>query len=117
MKLNKKQIRKLPKEVAARVLEDQARYHTRFCEYKQTIPGWKLYLAEGVTYSAFDKNGNYMSTIQMQASHSLHVGNWQSHRIGDRIPIPEGAWVVSFRLFMGKPFIRIFHAGPYQIGA
>ena len=116
MKLNKKQVHTLPKEVAARVLEDQDRYHTRFCEYERHEPGWKLHLAEGVTYSAFDKNGAPMQTIQMQAGHSLHAGGgWQSHKIGAEIPIPEGHWVVAFELFCGCPMIYVHHVGPYQI--
>ena len=117
MKLNKTQIRNLPGDVSKRILEDQARYHTRNCEYVQHKLGWELYLAEGVTYSAFDKDGNPMQTIQMQAGHSLHAGGgWQSHQIGARVPIPEGHWIVMFRLFCGKPIIRVHHVGPYQIG-
>ena len=116
MKLNKPQIRTLPKDVSLKILGYQKQYRTRFCEYEQHEPGWELHLAEGVTYSAFDKNGAPMQTIQMQAGHSLNAGGgWQSHQIGARIPIPEGHWVVMFRLFCGTPIIRVHHVGPYQI--
>ena len=117
MKLNKKQIRTLPIEVATRILESQARYRTRNCNYHQESPGWELYLAEGVTYSAFDDKGNPLKTIHMQSSRTLHAGGgWQSHRIGSKIPIPQGNWIVAFRFFMGDPKIDVHHVGPHQIG-
>jgi len=117
-KLKKAQIRALPGEVGAEVLALQQRYRTRSCDYEQESPGWQMYLAEGVKYTAFDSDGKKMSTVRMQHSDSLHAGGgWQSHQVGQRLPVPQGAWVVEFELFCGRPFIKVHHVGPHMLEA
>ena len=116
-KLCKAEIKQLPAGVRDRVLEIQQRYHTRFCELDIESPGWCVYLDEGVKYTAFDAKGQELATIRMQSQSSLHAGGgWQSHQIGKQIPIPQGAWVVEFELFLGKPFIHVHHVGLIQVG-
>lgn len=116
-KLRKSQIRSLPGSIPQAILSLQSRYSTRHCVYEQESPGWQLYLAEGARYTAFDKDGREMDTVRMQSEHSLHAGGgWQSHQVGKRLPVPQGAWVLEFELFLGKPFIHIHHVGPYLLG-
>ena len=115
-KLKKAQIRSLPGAIPQAILDLQKRYRTRYCAFHQESPGWKLYLAEGARYTAFDSDGEEMSTVKMQSEHSLHAGGgWQSHQVGQRFPVPQGAWVLEFEIFLGKPFINVHHVGPWLL--
>ena len=115
-KLNKSQIRSLPQSVADRVLELQKRYRTRSCTFHIEDPAnWKLYLAEGETYSCWDGKEKEFN-LKMQSQHSLHAGGHQmSHKIGYWFSLPQGSWVVRFALFLGKPIIDVHHVGLFQL--
>jgi len=114
--LKKAQIRALPADVSDYILSLQSRYRTRFCKLYQESPGWELYLAEGASYEFFYQ-GDSMG-LRMQSQEWLHAGGpKESHQIGRKVPIPQGAWVVEFELFLGKPIINVHHAGAYQLPA
>ena len=116
-KLKKAEIKSLPVKVSARVLDLQKRYRTRNCTLYIESPTWKLYLAEGETYTCFDGKGREF-TLRMQSQHSFHAGGHKmSHRIGDQHSLPEGSWVVRFVLFCGKPYIDVYHVGLRQLEA
>lgn len=117
-KLNAKQIRQLPQAVTDKVKAYQERYRTRFCQLYLESPGYALYLGEGCSYTAYDASGRELDTVTMLSARTMHnPRDKRKTRIGDRIPIPQGAWVVEFELFCGKPIINVYHAGAWQLEA
>lgn len=110
-----REIKQLPKAVGALVKSYQKRYRTRSCQFDIQSPGWELYLAEGARYTAFNARGEQLQSVQMQSEHSLHAGNKKGQRIGERVPVPEGHWIVEFELFCGSPYIKVNHVGLFQL--
>ena len=116
-KLKKAQIRALPEPVSRRVLALQDRYRTRNCTFFIEPVGWQMYLDEGASYTCWDGDQREF-TLHMQSERTLHAGGHRmSHQIGQRYPVPQGAWVVEFELFLGKPIIDVHHVGPYSLPA
>jgi len=115
--LKKAQIKSLPAPIRDKVLVYQDRYRTRYCKFYIENPNWELYLDEGATYTCWDGDQRQF-TLQMQSERTLHAGGHRmSHQIGSRYPMPQGAWVVEFELFLGKPIINVHHVGPFQLPA
>lgn len=115
-KVTKAQIKEFPAEVQEAVFALMKRYRTRNVKYSNRPEGFKLYLAEGASYTAFFKGQK--QSIQMMSQSSLHAGGgWQAHQVGSRIELPLGAWVVEFELFLGKPFITVFNVNHKAIGS
>ena len=109
-KVTKSEIKGFPPQVQDKVFALMKRYRTRNVSFEMENPFWQLYLDEGVDYTFFYNDEE--RTIQMQAQHSLHAGGSRTgHRVGERMALPQGTWVVSFKLFLGKPFISVHHVG------
>lgn len=69
---------------------------------------WRLYLDEGARYTFFFHGES--RGVRMQSMDSLHSGGGAaSHAVAQRIQVPPGTWIVEFKLFLGKPFIDLYH--------
>jgi hypothetical protein len=113
-KLTKKQIKGLPVKVAEKIIELQTRYKTRYCKLYIETPGWLLYLAEATDYHCYRDDKEV--SLSMQSARTFHAGApAQSYQIGRRIEVPQGSWIIEFRLFLGKPIIGVHHVGLHQI--
>ena len=99
-----------PKDVQDKVFALMQYYRTRNVSFEMENPAWKLCLDEGVDYTFW--YAGQQRHIRMQAQHSLHAGvSRTGHRVGERMALPQGTWIVSFKLFLGKPFISVHHVG------
>lgn len=97
-KLKAAEIRQLPRDVCSTVTALQKRFHTRNARLKIVDPSFQLYLGEGCKYNFF--YGDNTASVKMQAQHSLHAGAPRtSYRVGERVLLPQGTWVVEFELF------------------
>lgn len=115
-KVTKKQMKAIfPKSVQDKVFDLMKRYRTRNVNLYNQPEGWEMYLAEGVRYEVYFKDE--WSGVQMQSNHSLHAGNKKGLRIGERVPMPVGCWVVEFKLFLGKPFVKVHNVGLAALSA
>lgn len=111
VKITKSQMREVfPDSVRIKVFELMTTRRTRNVRLFNEPKGWELYLDEGSHYTFY--YGNEERQVTMQAQHSLHAGGHPTgHRVGQRMALPVGTWVVEYKLFLGKPFINVYNVG------
>lgn len=110
-KINATEIRALPEAVQARVKALMQEFRTRRVLFEIHDPTFQLYLAEGVRYYFF--YGEEQAGVTMQSQDSFHAGGHPfSYRVGQRVSLPQGTWVIGFEMFCGStPFIEVQHWG------
>ena len=117
MKLTTAQIKQLPKPVQDKVMALRKQYRTRHTAFEQKSPGETIYLEEGARYTFFNQRLEAMQA-NMVSSDTIGAANTGvNYAVGQRIPMPAGAWVVEFELFLGKPFVNVHHFGTFQLEA
>jgi len=111
VKVTKAQMREaFPQSVQDQVFDLMKAKRTRNVKLYNEPEGWELYLDEGSRYTFY--YGEESAHVSMQAGHSLHAGGHPtSYRVGQRMPLPPGTWVVEYKLFLGKPFINVYNVG------
>ena len=116
-KVTKKVMQDLfPREVFDHVTALMKRYRTRNVKVYNEPAGWKMYAAEGASYTVFYRGER--RDVRMMSEHNLHAGApAASYAIGAQPELPVGAWLVEFELFLGKPFISVHNVGLAALAA
>jgi len=110
-------LKAMPDFIQEKVGALKKRYRTRNVRYEQLAPGGTIYLDEGASYTFWNTAGRQMKVNMVSQSTIGAINTGVNYAIGERVPLPQGCWAVEFELFMGKPFITIYHTGPHTLGA
>lgn len=105
-KLNSDLIKRLPKPVQTKVNGLKQQYRTRSVSYTVETEG--VFLDEDSDYSFFNLKGEKLS-FRMDGEWSGYSSHPVKSAIGKRAPLPVGCFAVEFELFLGHPFIRVYH--------
>lgn len=116
MKLTSAQIKQLPANVQEKVNALKKRYNTRRVSLEIKSPGWRLYLGEGCNYTFFNNSGGTMETSMISENTVGATNDGINYGIGYAPPFPQGTWIVEFQLFLGTPYIRVYHIGLVALG-
>ncbi|MFA4972983.1 MAG: hypothetical protein WC683_10235 [bacterium] len=84
---------------------EQARVVGKSVTYHAVSTAWYTITGEGETYRVYYRGKETGARFNNQDA--LHAGS--DMRLNQRITLPIGAWLICYRLFLGKMFFDIYH--------
>ena len=119
MKMNAVMIKEMAKvkpEVAEKVVALKRQWHTQSVRYEVHSAPWQMYLGEGESVTIYAPNGKSRSTRMVSENTIGAANDGINYHVAEATPgMPEGTWVVTFELFLGKPFIDVHYVGVSQL--
>lgn len=108
----------LAPEVAAKVKALQAQHRIRKVRFSARPAGFQYILGEGESITFYAPNGKSMHTKMVSESTLGASIDGINYMVGKPTPaLPEGTWIVSEELFLGKWFVSVFYVGQVALPA
>lgn len=99
-------------EVAAKVKALQTSHRTRKVSFDTKPAGYQYILGEGERLTFYAPNGKTMATNMVTESTLGCANTGVNYAVNQPTPpLPEGTWIVSHELFLGKWFIHVYYVG------
>ena len=111
-----KEIAKLNPAAHAKIMEHKTHCRLRKIGFSAKPAGFQRYLAEGERISFFTPEGKTVAANMVTESTLGCQPSSFNYAVGQYTPpLPEGTWIVSSELFLGKWVLTVEYVGPLQL--